>query len=56
MTYQSGVIPLTYKSFYYGMTKAADRGDWESQEWLERLKELADKDLLVRVYDLLPWE
>jgi nicotinamidase-related amidase len=43
--YQSGVIPLTYKSFYYGMTKAADRSDWPSPEWMGRLEALSKQDV-----------
>jgi hypothetical protein len=55
--YQAGVIPLTYKSFYYGMTKAADTRDWASPEWLGRLRELAEKEVgLVPVYHLLPMD
>jgi len=55
MVYRSGVVPLTYKSYFFGMTKAADVSDWPSPAWRSRIKGLVKKgEDLVRIYDLLP--
>jgi nicotinamidase-related amidase len=34
--YAAGIVPTTYKSFYYDMTKSVDPAGWPSQVWVQR--------------------
>lgn len=33
--FDQGLVPTTYKSFYYDMTKSVDLSQWPSQSWLD---------------------
>jgi nicotinamidase-related amidase len=37
--FDEGLVPTTYKSFYYDMTKSVDLAEWPSQQWVERFDE-----------------
>jgi nicotinamidase-related amidase len=37
--FDAGLVPTTYKSFYYDMTKSVDLAEWPSQDWVARFDE-----------------
>ena len=37
--YAGGLVPTTYKSFYYDMTKSVDLAEWPSQAWVQKFDE-----------------
>lgn len=37
--FDAGLVPTTYKSFYYDMTKSVDLDEWPSQAWVQRFDE-----------------
>jgi hypothetical protein len=37
--YDAGVVPTTYKTFYYETSKSVDLSEWPSQKWVERFDE-----------------
>ena len=55
-TFQKGVVPLTFKSYYYGMVRAASTADWPSSEWLARIRTLRRTSGLLNPYDLVPMQ
>jgi nicotinamidase-related amidase len=36
---ESGVVPTTYKSFWYDMTKSVEPAEWPSQTWVDKIEE-----------------
>ena len=40
--YQAGMVPTTYKSFYYDMTKSVDLNQWPSPVWVQRFDQFYD--------------
>ncbi len=36
---EQGVVPTTYKSFWYDMTRSVDTGEWPSQAWVDKIDE-----------------
>jgi len=43
--FEAGLVPTTYKSFYYGMTRSVDPGQWPSQTWVQRFEPYYDLTL-----------
>ncbi len=41
--YQAGAVPLTYKTFYYEMTRSIDPQQWPSPSWLTSYTEYYNK-------------
>jgi len=41
--YRQGIVPTTYKSFYYDMTKSVDPDEWPSKSWLTKFDEYYNK-------------
>lgn len=37
--FERGLVPTTYKSFYYDMTKSVNPAEWPSQAWVQKLDE-----------------
>jgi len=37
--FDDGLVPTTYKSFYYEMTKSVDLAEWPSQTWVQKFDE-----------------
>jgi nicotinamidase-related amidase len=37
--YDAGVVPTTYKSFYYDMTRSVEPNQWPSANWVQRFDE-----------------
>jgi nicotinamidase-related amidase len=37
--FADGLVPTTYKSFYYDMTKSVDLAEWPSQQWVQKFDE-----------------
>jgi nicotinamidase-related amidase len=35
-SFQHPFVPMTYKSYYYGMIKSIDPNEWPSQRWVDR--------------------
>ena len=35
----AGLVPTTYKSFYYDMTKSVDLAQWPSSSWVDKFDE-----------------
>lgn len=50
--YAGGIVPTTYKSFYYDMTKSVDPSGWPSQVWVQRFDPYYD--LTMAPEDLPP--
>jgi nicotinamidase-related amidase len=40
--FDAGLVPITYKSFYYEMTRSVDLGQWPSTSWVSRFDEYFD--------------
>jgi hypothetical protein len=40
--FDQGLVPTTYKSFYYDMTKSVNPAEWPSQAWVARFDEYYD--------------
>jgi nicotinamidase-related amidase len=34
--FQEGLVPMTYKTFYYDMTKSVSLSEWPSQQWVKK--------------------
>lgn len=37
--FDGGLVPTTYKSFYYDMTQSVDPAEWPSQQWVQKFDE-----------------
>ncbi|MEZ4444030.1 MAG: isochorismatase family protein [Polyangiaceae bacterium] len=37
--FDQGMVPLTYKTFYYDMTKSVSLSEWPSQSWVDKYDE-----------------
>ena len=37
--FDGGIVPTTYKSFYYDMTRSVDLAQWPSQKWVQKYDE-----------------
>jgi hypothetical protein len=37
--FEAGLVPTTYKAFYYDMTKSVDTAEWPSQTWVQKFEE-----------------
>lgn len=37
--FAKGLVPITYKTFYYDMTRSTDLAEWPSQEWVQKYDE-----------------
>ncbi len=37
--FDQGLVPTTYKSFYYDMTKSVNVAEWPSQQWIQKYDE-----------------
>jgi nicotinamidase-related amidase len=37
--FDQGVVPTTYKTFWYDMTKSVDTAEWPSQAWVAKIEE-----------------
>lgn len=40
--FDAGLVPTTYKTFYYEMTRSVDLDEWPSEDWVARLDEYWD--------------
>jgi hypothetical protein len=37
--FAGGLVPTTYKSFYYEMTQSVNLAEWPSQKWVQKYDE-----------------